>query len=78
MDLEPPRLMVWSDASHDTTWVWSLHPGASGTRLVTRVRIRYRWPRPGILFSLLLDVGDIVFMRKCLLGIKRRVDVLGG
>jgi hypothetical protein len=27
-----------------------------------------------ILFDLALDIGDIVMMRKCLLGIERRVE----
>ena len=48
----------------------------SGTRLVTRVRIRCRWLRPTILFHLPLDVGDIVMMRKCMLGIRRRAGTL--
>ncbi len=61
-----------------TTWFWGLYPVADGqTRLITRVRMRYNWRSPAIIFNLLLDVGDIVMMRKCLLGIKRRAELIG-
>ncbi len=77
-ELEPPRFMVlvfevegtWSNA----TWVWGLYPeDASHTRLVTRLRANARDVRSRIL----LDLGEIVMMRKCMLGIKRRAE-LGG
>lgn len=72
---QPPSWMVWWDKKGDTTWVWGLYPQAHGaTRLITRVRMRYEWRPPVILFDLLLDVGDIVMMRKCMLGIKRRAE----
>jgi hypothetical protein len=40
------------------------------------VRMHYNWLSPSILFSLAIDVGDIVMMRKCMLGIKRRAESL--
>ncbi len=46
----------------------------SQTRLITRVRMRYHWRSPLILPDLVLDVGDIVMMRKCMLGIKQRAE----
>jgi len=71
------RWLLWGDEKEDVTWLWALYPGDSDhTRLITRVRIHYVWTSPTILFSLLLDVGDIVMMRKCMLGIKRRAEFL--
>ena len=74
-DFERDRWLLWWDKKGDTTWSWGLYPlDESRTRLITRVRMRYHWLSPSIVFNLLLDVGDIVMMRKCLLGIKRRAE----
>jgi hypothetical protein len=73
--LDPPKSMVlvfevegtWSDA----TWVWGLYPeDASHTRLVTRLRANAR----GVRARVFLDLGEIIMMRKCMLGIKRRAE----
>ncbi|MDA8216294.1 MAG: hypothetical protein M0Z94_01605 [Dehalococcoidales bacterium] len=75
--LEPNRWMLWGDDKGDTSWFWGLFPMDRGrTRLITRVRMRYNWLSPWILFNLLLDVGDVVMMRKCMLGIKRRAEAI--
>jgi hypothetical protein len=69
--------MLWLDRKGDTTWSWGLYTtNENGTRLVTRVRIHYDWLSPRIIFNLVLDVVDIVMMRKCKLGIKRRAETL--
>ncbi len=76
-DMEPGRWMLWGDSKGEVTWFWGLYPrDERRTRLVTRVHIRYRWLSPMVLFFLPLDVGDIVMMRKCLLGVKRRAEAL--
>jgi hypothetical protein len=69
--IEPERwILWWDDNTQDTTWTWALYPtDRQQTRLVTRVRMRYRWTKPTILFSLLVEFADLVMMRKCLLGI---------
>jgi hypothetical protein len=73
--IEPGWWMLWGDRDGDTTWCWALHPLAEGrTRLVTRVRMRYNWTSPVILFNLLVEFADILMMRKCLLGIKCRAE----
>ncbi len=74
--LEPNRWMRWGDKAGDTTWYWGLEPlNQQQTRLITRVRMHYRWTSPLVmLFDLLVEFTDIVMMRKCLLGIKRRVE----
>lgn len=75
-DLVPGTWMLWWDGVGHTTWLWSLQQVAPGrTRLVTRVRMRYRWAHPSILFALLLiEPWDFPMMRKCMLGIKRRAE----
>jgi hypothetical protein len=74
-ELEPPRSLVllfevegtWSDA----TWVWGLYPEAEDrTRLVTRLRVN----ADSIRSQFFLDFGEIIMMRKCMLGIKRRAE----
>ena len=76
-DLELNRWLLWWDKKGNTTWYWGLYPlDESHTRLITRVRMRYHWLSPSIFFCLLLDVGDIVMMRQCMLGVKRRAEVI--
>jgi hypothetical protein len=51
--------------------VWGLYPeDASHTRLVTRLRVDV----DSIRSQVLLDLGEIIMMRKCMLGIKRRAE----
>ncbi len=58
---------TWSDA----TWVWGLYPeDAEHTRLVTRLRVDAR----GFIPQMFLDFGEIIMMRKCMLGIKWRAE----
>jgi len=75
---EMHRWLLWDDRGQGkTTWVWGLYPmDEHATRLISRVRLRYDWLSPAIIFNLLLDAGDIVMMRKCMLGIKERAEAL--
>jgi hypothetical protein len=74
-EFEPHRWMLWWDDKGNTSWYWRLSPlDAHATRLITRIRMHYHWLSPTILIFLLEDVGDIVMMRKCLLGIKQRAE----
>jgi hypothetical protein len=74
-EFEPNRWMLWWDTKGNTSWYWGLSPhDAHATRLITRMRLRYLWLSPAILYDLLADVGDIIMMRKCLLGIKQRAE----
>lgn len=75
-DLEPGKWSLWWDGSGEATWLWSLEEVSAGrTRLLTRVRLRYRWTHASILFNLLLvEPWDFPMMRKCMLGIKRRAE----
>ena len=73
--LEPHGSMLWEYAGDDTTtvftWAWGLYPQSdSQTRLVTRLRYR----ASGIRSQVMLDLFEIVMMRKCMLGIKQRAE----
>jgi hypothetical protein len=74
--LDLPRSMMWGTLP-DTTWLWLCEPQADGTtRLITRIRSRYRWLSPTIAFSLLVEFADIWMIRKMLLNIRERADGL--
>jgi hypothetical protein len=68
---------LWWDKKGDTSWVWGIYPeGSSSSRLVTRVRTKYRWFSSAILFNLIIEFFDIWVIRKCMLGIKGRAEAL--
>ncbi len=72
--IDPPRSMVWGTPG-DTTWAWQLDRTADGsTRLISRVRSRYRWLSPSIAFSALIEFADVWMMRKMLLTLRERVE----
>ncbi len=73
--VEPDSSMLWEYAGDDTTttftWAWGLYRlSDQQTRLVTRLRYR----ASSIRSRVLLDLFEIVMMRKCLLGIKERAE----
>jgi hypothetical protein len=76
---EPNRWMLW--AKPGSTWLWSLQRiGQGETRLVVRLKAKYRWTRPTILADLfLMELGDFPMMRHALLSIRRRATAsIGG
>ncbi|MEW5871189.1 MAG: hypothetical protein AB1894_18100 [Chloroflexota bacterium] len=76
-DFRANEWILWNDKEDDTTWFWGLYPERENrTRLVTRLRMKYRWNSPAALFNLLVEFGDLPMMRKCLLGIKERAKNL--
>jgi len=76
--LEPPRVMLWNLPGRGFSWAWGLYPlDGRRTRLVTRLHWRYKWRWPVILGYFMIDVGDFIMMRKCMLGIKRRAEAAG-
>jgi hypothetical protein len=77
-DLMPGEWLLWWDGKGYCTWLWSLTQVAPVcTRQVTRVRTRYRWAHPALLFSLLLvEPWDFPMMRKSMMGIKSRAESL--
>jgi hypothetical protein len=76
-ELRPNQWMLWWDKQGEVSWLWLLDPiDDRHTRLITRVRLRYTWLSPAILFHLLIEFTDIVMMRKCMLGIRTRAERL--
>jgi hypothetical protein len=77
LDFRQDSWLLWWDGVGDCTWVWSIEPGEDGTaRLVSRVRMQYRWLSPSILFGLLVEFFDLIMMRRAMLGIKQRAEAL--
>ena len=75
--MDPPHSMVWGEPE-GTTWAWQLdETGEGATRLITRVRSRYKWLSPSMAFSVLLEFGDIWMMRKMLLNLRERATAAG-
>jgi hypothetical protein len=73
--LESNRWLLW--AKPDSSWAWKLISLNGGrTRLVTRLKCRYAWERPGsAMFTLiLLEFGDFPMMRRVLRGITARAE----
>jgi len=76
-DFSHNKWMLWWDGIGDSSWVWEIQPeGEADSRLVARVRVKYRLLSLAIAFNLLVEFFDIVMMRKCMLGIKRRAEKL--
>lgn len=76
--IDPGRSMLWTKPA--STWAWMLEPLDGGrTRLIARLRARYRWTRPTIITDLvLMELGDFFMMRKQLLEIRRRAEAVSG
>jgi hypothetical protein len=72
--IKPPEELVW--VKPDSTWVWRLAELDGRTRLITRLRSRYRWRRPAdALMSLVLnEFGDFAMMNKMLRTLKHRAE----
>jgi len=72
---ETSHWILWWDKKDQATWLWWLDPiDQNHTRMITRLRTRYSWTSPWIIYYLFYDIGDIVMMRKCMLGIKERSE----
>lgn len=70
--LEPNKHMLlvfeWEEGA---TWAWGIYQtGPRQSRLVTRLRVRAE----SAVARLSLDAFELIMMRKCLLGIKRRAE----
>jgi hypothetical protein len=72
--IQPPYQLLW--VKPDSTWAWRLRLVGTQTRLLTRLRIQYRWHRPAeAAFSLVLnEFGDFPMMRRMLLTLKARAE----
>ena len=74
VEMDAPRSMVWSKPS--SSWAWVLEPlSGDRTRLIARIRMRYRWRRPTVVGDLvLMELGDFWMMRKELDSIRARAE----
>ena len=72
--IKPDEELLW--VKPDSTWAWTLTDIGERTRLVTRLRVLYRWHRPGdALISLVfMELGDFSMMRKMLRTLKQRAE----
>jgi len=76
-DFEKNHWMLWWDKKGDTSWVWMINPIDNNTcRLITRVRVKYRWFSVSVIFNLIIEFFDMPMMRKCMIGIKQRAESL--
>jgi hypothetical protein len=67
--------ILWWDKKEGSSWLWNLSEVESGkTRLITRLRTKYDFKFPWVIYYILYDLGDIVMMSKCMLGIKERAE----
>jgi hypothetical protein len=67
--------LIWEKP--DSTWAWRLIPLEGGrTRLISRLKQRYAWEKPGsaVLTLVLLEFGDFAMMRRVLKGVKARAE----
>lgn len=75
-DFKENEYILWVDKEAKATWLWYLHPiDEYSCRLVTRLRTKYTWNGIWIIYYILYDLGDIIMMRKCMKGIKRRAEM---
>lgn len=75
--LEPNSRVLWWDKRAYTTWLWEIRPiDKNRSRLITRVRMKYRWWSPAVVFNPLVEFFDWPMMRKSMLGIKQRAEAL--
>ena len=75
-EIEPGCRILWWDRKGEYSWEWTLNEVSPGvTRLVSRLRATY----PPLLsartvYTLVATTGDVVMMRRCLLGIRDRAE----
>ena len=74
-DYRESEYILWYDRKGNATWGWFLRQTEAGeTRLITKLRTKYDFSFPWIIYYILYDVGDLIMMRKCMLGIKKRAE----
>lgn len=67
--------ILWIDKEGNATWLWYLKKiSETETRLITRLRTRYKFMSIWIIYYIIYDFGDIVMMKKCMKGIKERAE----
>jgi hypothetical protein len=74
-EFKEPETILWWDKKGDASWLWHLSKTEQGgARLLTRLRTKYDFKFPWVIYYILYDLGDIVRMSKCMLGLKERAE----
>jgi hypothetical protein len=74
-EYQEPAYILWWDKKGNATWLWQFAEfGHNKTRLITRLRTKYDFTFPWVIYYVLYDIGDIIMMSKCMLGIKERAE----
>jgi hypothetical protein len=74
-EYQEPDHILWWDKKGNATWLWHLTAiEHNKTRLITRLRTKYDFTFPWVIYYILYDIGDIIMMSKCMLGIKERAE----
>jgi hypothetical protein len=74
-DYREAEYILWWDRKENGTWSWFLRQTEAGsTRLITRLRTKYDFSFPWMIYYIFYDFGDIIMMSKCMLGIKERAE----
>jgi hypothetical protein len=73
-EIEPEHRMLWWDRKGEYSWEWVLEEADHGTRLITRLRATTHPWTGRMLYELVATNGDIVMIRKLLLGIRARAE----
>lgn len=75
---ETNKWIVWQDKNREVTWTWYIVPEEENQcRLITRIRMNYRWLSLMAPVNLMVEFFDFPMMRKCMLGIKQRAESIG-
>jgi hypothetical protein len=75
--IQPNQYLIWQNEAqpHDGAFTWALYPvDQSHTRLVSRIRLRYHWTRPGLALDLFTEFTDHVAVPRILTGVRNRVE----
>lgn len=76
-EFKEPEYILWVDKEGNATWLWYLKKlSDTETRLITRLRTKYKFFSIWLIYYILYDFGDIIMMKKCLKGIKERAENL--
>ncbi len=76
-EIEADRYLIWRGRTNpsDGSIVWALYPMDAGhTRLVSRIRLHYRWTQTALVLDLFTEFADPVAVPKILHGVKDRVE----
>jgi hypothetical protein len=76
-EFKEPDYILWIDKEGNATWLWYLKKiSDTETRLITRLRTKYKFFSIWLIYYILYDFGDIIMMKKCMEGIKNRAENL--